>query len=257
MEYIARFFVVFAFAAMSLPFRAFAVDGVILIDQNKALAGNVTPGDTAGFPVSITQPGSYRLSGNLTVPNADTDAIVISANQVTIDLNGFSIIGPVVCSGTPVTSCAPGGSGNGIRISGNLTSIAVHNGGVRGMGNVGVLLTNGNAHLVEKVRAENNGSAGIAVLGNATHNTVLHNGGSGIIVGFGAASHNAVFGNGLAGISAGTALVFNNTVTRNGFGGLRLNTITGYRSNVMNDNNGPEVDLGVALGPNLCDGAIC
>ena len=26
-----------------------AVDGIILIDQNRALAGNVTPGDLAGF----------------------------------------------------------------------------------------------------------------------------------------------------------------------------------------------------------------
>ena len=48
---------------------ALAVDGVILIDQNRALAGNVTPGDTPGLPVSITQPGSYKLSGNLTLPN--------------------------------------------------------------------------------------------------------------------------------------------------------------------------------------------
>ena len=46
-------------------FDALAVDGVTLIDQNKALAGSVTPGDTPGFPVTISQPGSYRLSGNL------------------------------------------------------------------------------------------------------------------------------------------------------------------------------------------------
>src|SRR6185436_8638324 len=44
---------------------AFAVDGTILIDQNRALAGNVTPGDAPGFPVTISQPGSYKLSGNL------------------------------------------------------------------------------------------------------------------------------------------------------------------------------------------------
>ena len=56
---------------------ALAIDGVILIDQNKALAGNVTPGDAPGFPVTITLPGSYRLSSNLIVPNADTTAILI------------------------------------------------------------------------------------------------------------------------------------------------------------------------------------
>jgi hypothetical protein len=70
----------------------FAVDGVILIDQNRALAGNVTPGDAPGFPVTITQPGSYRLSGNLTVP-ADASGIVIQADHVTLDLNGFRLAG--------------------------------------------------------------------------------------------------------------------------------------------------------------------
>jgi hypothetical protein len=41
-----------------------AVDGVVLIDQNKALAGSVTPGDTPGFPVTISLPGSYRVLSN-------------------------------------------------------------------------------------------------------------------------------------------------------------------------------------------------
>lgn len=82
-----------AAAALALaPAVSFAVDGVILIDQNKALAGNVTPGDTPGFPVTITAPGSYRLAGNLTVP-VGGDGIAIAADGVTVDLNGFSIIG--------------------------------------------------------------------------------------------------------------------------------------------------------------------
>jgi hypothetical protein len=87
------------FAAMAVltmavgPKGAYAVDGIILIDQNRALAGNITPGDAPGFPISITQPGSYRLSGNLTVPAA-TNGIEISASNVTIDLNGFSLLAP-------------------------------------------------------------------------------------------------------------------------------------------------------------------
>src|SRR5260221_3357918 len=50
------------------PSASFATDGVILIDQSKALAGNVTPGDAAGFPVTISRRGSYRLSGALVAP---------------------------------------------------------------------------------------------------------------------------------------------------------------------------------------------
>ena len=70
---------------------AFAVDGVTLIDQARALAGNVTPGDAPGFPVTLSLPGSYRLSGNLIVLTP-TDGILITADRVTLDLNGFSVI---------------------------------------------------------------------------------------------------------------------------------------------------------------------
>lgn len=77
-----------ALAFASLP--ALAVDGVVLIDQNKALAGNVTPGDAAGFPVTLSKPGSYRLSGNLSAP-AGAHGILIASAGVTLDLNGFTL----------------------------------------------------------------------------------------------------------------------------------------------------------------------
>src|SRR5437870_3755247 len=92
-----------ALLCAGLSCNLYAVDGVILIDQNRALAGNVTPGDLQGFPVTISVAGSYRLSGNLTVPDANTTAILVTVDNVTIDLNGFSIIGPTVCVGMPVT----------------------------------------------------------------------------------------------------------------------------------------------------------
>ena len=105
--------------ALTLLFAALsgnllAVDGVVLIDQNRALAGGITPGDTPGFPVTTSQEDAYRLTGNLTAPDTNTDGIVITANHVTIDLNGFSIIGASVCGGSPIT-CSPGGSANGMK----------------------------------------------------------------------------------------------------------------------------------------------
>lgn len=75
--------------ALTSP-KALAVDGVVLIDQNRALAGNVTPGDTPGFPVTISQPGSYRLSGNL-VGTTNARALHITVSNVTLDLNGFQV----------------------------------------------------------------------------------------------------------------------------------------------------------------------
>lgn len=47
--------------ALDLIQPAQAADGQILISQAKALAGNVTHGDAPGFPVTLTQPGSYQL----------------------------------------------------------------------------------------------------------------------------------------------------------------------------------------------------
>ena len=64
---------------------------VILIDQAKAMAGNVTPGDAPGFPVSITRAGSYRLSSRLRSPSGV--AIEITADNVSLNLNGFAIVG--------------------------------------------------------------------------------------------------------------------------------------------------------------------
>lgn len=81
-----------AAALFAVVSPALAVDGTILIDQAKAFAGNVTPGDSPGFPVTITQPGSYRLASNLRPPAATT-AIQITASNVTLDLNGFGLIG--------------------------------------------------------------------------------------------------------------------------------------------------------------------
>ena len=97
-----------------------AVDGVVLIDQNRALAGGVAPGDFPGFPISITQPGSYRLSGNLTAP-ANTGAIAITANNVTLDLNGFTVTSTIVDVG-------PFGAVNTILIGG--ADVTIKNGSV-------------------------------------------------------------------------------------------------------------------------------
>src|SRR5262245_54867628 len=71
---------------------AWGVDGEILLTQAKALAGNVTPGDAAGYPITISAAGSYKLAGNLDVP-AGANGIVVTAAGVDIDLAGFRLFG--------------------------------------------------------------------------------------------------------------------------------------------------------------------
>ena len=63
--------------------HALAIDGQVLINQSTVTAAG-------GFPYRITQPGSYKLSGNLVVP-AGKDGIDITTSSVVLDLNGFSI----------------------------------------------------------------------------------------------------------------------------------------------------------------------
>lgn len=130
---------------------ALADDGVTLIDQSKALLGNVTPGDTPGFPVTLSQPGSYRLSGNLTVSDIETTAIEIAADDVSLDLNGFRIRGPAFArAGNGISASTPAGGRYGFS--------SVTNGSISGFG-YGLVL--GANSIVMNLRVHNNGSAGI------------------------------------------------------------------------------------------------
>jgi hypothetical protein len=246
---------------------ALAVDGVILIDQNKAMAGNVTPGDTPGFPVTISLPGSYRLAGNLTVPDANTNAIVIAADHVSIDLNGFAILGPTDCSGG-LNPCANAGTGSGIRTDNDRFNITIRNGTVQGMGLAGIFLT-GDSHLVEYMHVRSNGSGGLAVFSSrdqagsiVQNNTAQRNGGDGIQVTRGLVSHNVADVNG-NGIRILVGSVSSNVVTRNvGTGLILLGNPFQGGNYIGNMANGNFVDVNVSgawvnQGQNICGTVAC
>jgi len=160
-----------------------AENGVVLIDQSRALAGGVSVDDAPGFPVTISQPGSYRLMGNLTIGDGDTTAIQITADYVTLDLNGFSIIGPVGCTGA-ATTCPASGKGVGIQARADRPQsprgVKVFNGTVRGMGSIGLMLT-GRGSFVSRVTADNNAGGGMTVSGSVIECTATQNGSFGII----------------------------------------------------------------------------
>jgi hypothetical protein len=81
---------------------ALAVDGVLEINQTCGVQTGCFAGDTAGFPVTITAGGSYRLTSNLVISNKDIDGILVIANSVSLDLNGFEISGPRKGPGSPI-----------------------------------------------------------------------------------------------------------------------------------------------------------
>jgi hypothetical protein len=223
-----------AAAAVSLH----AVDGVILINQAAALNGNVTPGDAPGFPVTILVSGSYRLSSNLTVPNAFTDAIQIFADDVTIDLNGFSIIGPTVCTNFP-TTCA--NTGTGVGINGNAAfNTRVLNGNIKGMGAQGVLFAPASqGSLVEKISAFSNGGDGISTGGIVNQSIASSNAGSGI-VGRTVTGSTSEF-NGAVGIQVVEWSITNNTVRSNGQEGIRAFCASIILANLAIANNGGDI----------------
>jgi len=116
------------FLIASLP--AYAVDGVVLIDQARAIAGNITPGDTPGFPVSITRAGSYKLASSLLAPEG-VNGIEISSSNVTLDLNGFTLAGPAVTFAICPSPCFNPPNGI-VTVGTTLRSVAIKNGMVYG-----------------------------------------------------------------------------------------------------------------------------
>ena len=258
---------------------AFAVDGVLEINQACAVNSGCFDGDTAGFPVFINSSGSYRLTSNLRVPDENTNAILglPHVSDVTIDLNGFTIEGVTVCTGAGATiNCTPTGAGKGVSASGE--NFTVINGTIRGVGSSGVELHD---HArVERVRVIGNGGRGINVddSSDVSDCTAIWNGSSGIdgrldtrfarniVVGNGGqgifsarnslAMENVSRGNGGSGIfliSSGIAI--GNTIEENNGLGLFMESNGGYANNVITNNAAGTVSVAaVEMGTNVCDG---
>jgi hypothetical protein len=148
-----------AFFALSLvASRSVARDGVIEINHASALAGGVTAADAPGYPVTITGPGSYLLTGPLTPPGS-SDGIEITGSDVSLDLNGFSIRGTAVCSGSPTTSCTLHGGHGIVDLEDSSHGIVVRNGMVQGV-DYGIRILASSAR-IENVTAIANATSGI------------------------------------------------------------------------------------------------
>lgn len=163
-----------------LPQPARAVDGVREIHQSCVAVG-CFPSDRPGFPVEIgaLSSGSYRLTSNLVLGFDDPGAIQVDAPFVTIDLNGFNILGLNDCSGTAgAVRCDVQNATIGI-VS-RATGTTVRNGGVHGVGSHGIALVD-HAH-VESVRVTDASGDGIQVGSDSTvrNSRVWEVGGDGI-----------------------------------------------------------------------------
>jgi len=119
---------------LSVSGLAFADNGVFAI--NDVCDGfGCFPGDSGGFPITITNAGSYQLTSNLISSSTTVNVIEINANNVTLDLNGFSIIGPKTCTGLGSTLVCNNSSmtANGIASTNALTyNSIIKNGTIEG-----------------------------------------------------------------------------------------------------------------------------
>jgi hypothetical protein len=91
------------------------------------------------FPIVINQPGSYYLTGQITGVSGQ-NGIVINTDDVTLDLNGYAVVGA--------------GSGSGIEVASGLQRVSVRNGAVRGWSN-GVLGSTSSLRLTDLVASGN------------------------------------------------------------------------------------------------------
>lgn len=219
--------------------------GVITIDQARAEAGGVTPGDAPGFPVTISQPGSYRLMGNLTVSDANTTAIEITSPYVSLDMNGFGIHGPVTCLNVPVV-CSGAGIGDGIAVLLNgmnvRSAVTIANGTVRGAGRHGIRTGGGfnDGLRIERMILINNGGSGVSLpLGGVVSDSQL--------------SYNAQHG-----VTGNVVLLFNNLIRGNGAYGAYVNFASAGSNNLIQGNTN-EVNPNSLrnIGPNLCGTSRC
>jgi hypothetical protein len=237
--------------ALAVPPTAPAfADGETLITHAKALAGNVTPGDTAGYPVTISIPGIFELASNLFVA-ADKIGIQVTSPYVTIDLNGFLMQGSNVAW---------------YGIAGGVDSVIITNGIIAQFEFDGIIGT-GNRWVVERMQVLDNGRHGIALeLPGQRHrvhdSTVAGNDATGIRCTWCVISANVVTDNGGYGINSGGATVVENYIALNADYGLITGALgSGFAHNTVYANNGGfavnQVLNTQALHPNICEGTAC
>ncbi len=214
------------FGRPRLPRRTVAALAALLALAGSAGAGDLDPAGPpaptmkrldvvepripiSSLPFTITQSGSYYVTGNLSAGAGD--GIVIEASDVSIDLNGYTL-------------SADSGLGNtGLSVAAGRTNISVRDGGVRGF-NFGFYSAVASDVTVSDLIATEN-LYGVEVYGSGTirDSIAANNGGDGFFL-YGAGSiirNSRADSNGDAGITAtgSGSLVESCTASFNGAAG--------------------------------------
>jgi hypothetical protein len=218
-----------AFLAVAL------VGGPPATDAIHIPVGAVAGTKITNVPCTITAPGFYYLAQNLTYAPIPGNAITVQADDVTLDLMGFSLIGI-------------GRTSDGIVFSGIRSNVEIRNGTIRGFSGRGIYASDtgckglriislrimgtaatgiditGTNHLVIDCSVKSAGGHGIyAGLGSLVKgNVVINNTDYGIKAGYGS----NVVGNVAAGNSRGIAALPASSVTDNAVSGNSVEGIS-------------------------------
>lgn len=216
--------------------RSATADGALEINQ-LCVATGCFDGDAPGFPVTISQSGSYRMTSNLSVPlGANGILLLPGSDDVSLDLGGHSLTGPTQCTGD-LPTCNPISIGEGINaVDGGRVSI--FNGSVTGFPENGITATN---LWLRDVRISNNGEQGVRVFGDGVMESAL------------------VLDNGAAGARTNTSFVIRNSAFGNNGSSGVVTGICGGNTFRSNGDTGmiPEEFCSSSNGSNYCNGISC
>jgi nitrous oxidase accessory protein NosD len=164
-------FIYTLFAVLTLGF---------LLSAQQARAETTQCTAITSLPATISTQGIYCFTGNLATNLASGNAIEITVNNVTIDMNGYKLGNLAAGAGTEAFGI----------FANQKKNITIRNGIIRGF-LAGISLhddspyTVSSGHLVEDIRAEGNTQAGIVVKGTDNvirNNQVVFTGGSTVLI---------------------------------------------------------------------------
>jgi len=145
-----------------------------VLKQNRIPIDSVAVFGNAPSPTlyAITEPGSYYLTRDIDITETQFDntsarVIIINSDNVTLDLNGYSIIGRKDPIPEPLVFPIPGfGNSEGVYILGSKTNITIRNGSIINCGGSGIRADDADNSLFENLKFSNNGTYALEVQDN-------------------------------------------------------------------------------------------
>jgi hypothetical protein len=224
-----RALLLLACVALLCPMGAVAVDGVNEINQTSILAAG-------GFPYVIPAAGSYVLTGDLAAPPG-IGALVAGADNIKIDLNGFTVISP----GGPVAT--------GIDSAG-FTGLVVRGGVVQGFNGPGIIAGSNSKVIETKVSGNGGGVTGasdcLIVMNTIVGNTNPGGPGHGVSAEHCKIENNVIANNAAVGIVGIANVIVHNRIGSNLGGGVFDGGASTVQENIINGNTSFGVSDGAA-----------